>query len=196
MNYHPFPALLQSDYNETHVFGSAYIYDSEQNTSGINFTNDFVPLLPLGSAATVSWIHGKDEIAAFDGKVYLSSSGCLRIVGINETLLNDARSTFAMNTSLPAFYSPSKTQPAATCQIIYLDTSYVTLKTLLPKEEESPYIFLNCEVDFLTLDNLELEVIKQINLTYTETLLFCKVLETGNFNLIALSAYSARLERI
>jgi hypothetical protein len=194
MEYYPFPALLRTSYSPARVVGSAGLCHRQ---NAINFSGEFIPLLPLGSPAAIRWIHGQETVATFEGNVYLSSQTLLRLVNISPELMADARSTFAVNTRLPAGIKTGRggeCQPTA-AEVLYLSTDFITLKTAQPMPK-GQNLFLDCEVDFLTLRNLELTVRQHLTLRRTESLIFCGVLRGGDDNLIALSAYSARLAQL
>ena len=197
MNYHPFPALLCSCDNTVQEFGSATIAPHD---NAIDFTGEFVPLLPLGTLASLCWMLGNKCLAEFHGSVYLSSRELLRIVDLEEKNLAKVRKIFQCNAGLAAQIISSEkagfTKPQySRAEIIYLSSKHFTIKTGEYFSAEDK-ILLSAEVDFLTLSDLPLQVEKRVLLRRNEALLLCKVLPAGDDNFIALSAYSAKLEEI
>ncbi len=197
MNFHPFPALLCSCDNTVQEFGSATI---AAHDNAIDFTGEFVPLLPLGTQASLRWMLGNKCLAEFHGCVYLSSRELLRIVDLEEDTLESVRKIFRSNVQLSAqIISAEKagfTKPQySSGEIIYLSTKHFTIKAG-EYFSAGDKLFLSAEVDFLTLHNLPLQVEQRVLLRRNEALLLCSVLPAGDDNFIALSAYSAKLEEI
>ncbi len=195
MEFYPVPARLQAGYNGASATGLATVMEDE---NALEFTGEFIPLLPLGAPATVDWTYGQRVLASFSGTVYLSSPGLVRLVGLDAALVETARATFAMNTRLPCVLTVRQGESggrAAAAEILYLSTDTVTLHhhgAVAPGET----VWVSAEVDFLTLRELPLLVQREIALRRDDELLLCGVpgLQT-NENFIALSAYSARLEK-
>lgn len=193
MDYYPFPALLISEYNTIHEYGQALVGPQ----GSIDFIGDFVPLIPLGTAATVEWVLGDKSLATFKGGVYLSSPQLLRLVDVDAAQLAAARHVFAVNTRLPAGITAkapgrSQPQPRIPCEILYMDMSILKLRVATGYEPGTP-LWLSANIDFLTLRDLSLRVVERVPLHRDETLLLCEVQRTNQENFIALSTYAARL---
>lgn len=196
MDYYPFPALLRSDYNYIHEFGQA---SPAPQGDAVNFTGDFVPLIPLGTAAAIQWVLGEKTIATFRGKVYLSTSEMMQLVEVDPGQVEKLRAVFAVNTNLPGSITagtrraPLKTK-SLPVDILYLSPALIKLRASQYVEEGSS-ILLSSEVDFLTLRDLELTIKQRLLLRRGESLLLCSVESGGSENYIALSAYAAKLAK-
>lgn len=197
MEYYPFPALLQSAYNGTSVFGRGTISQTENS---INFTSEFIPLLPLGAKAQIEWISGDKTLYTYQGQVYLSSPNLLRLVDIDGALLAPARTVLAVNTRIEATvaavergvrHPPEKTA-RLTARILFLTNSAIKL-LCGSYMAQGQQLLLSSQADFLPLNDLPLLVSSRILLRPQEALLLCEVLAGGDENFIALSAYAARL---
>ncbi len=192
-DYYPFPALLSSDYNEVEESGIAQI---TPRGDALNFYSDFVPLIPFGKSATIHWTLGDKTLATFEGETYLSTSEMLQITGLEEVKLATARTLFQMNTRLPSTIaqSPKKKTPQYEAEVLYLSMGMI--KILSSQEiSEGQKIYLSIQVDFLTLSALCLIVHKRVDFLEGEKLLLCEVDTMTQENYIALSAYTAKLEK-
>lgn len=193
MEYYPFPARLRSADGRVEEFGRASLAAAGHS---VDFIADFVPLLPLGAPAVIEWIQGDRVLASFSGQVYLSSKNLLRLVEVDADLWQQAHLIFATNTRLPATAAPwGKKDGGFAAEICYLSTKAITLATA-EAFEAGTRLALCCEVDFLTLCDLELQVNQCVVLRRGETLLLCGVRQASSENLIALSAYCARLQQL
>lgn len=193
MRYHLFPALLRSAYGNTSQYGTARL---SPNGAAIDFGADFIPLLPLGTAVSVSWVYGQTVVAEYTGKTYLSCATMLRMVEIDPALLAPTRDILASNTSLPGLVRPAAGQGAALdVTVSYLSAKTIRLLTACPAGENTT-LLLDVEVDFLTLRGLALTVRRQVPLRRGEIILVCRVPPAGPENQIALTAYAARLEQL
>lgn len=195
MEFYPFPAQLRAGYNNINVPGQATVMERE---NAVEFTGDFVPLMPLGESAAVDWAHGERALVTFSGQVYLSSPRLLRLVDVDPKLVEAARATFAMNTRLPCLLTARQGGQGAVqypAEILYLSDDSFTLHVrydILPQQT----VYLSAEVDFLTLRDLPLYVRRVITLRRDDDLLLCDLqAQFSDENRIALSAYSARLEK-
>lgn len=191
MEYLPFPARLCAG-NICEV-GLGQVAEAD---NAVDFTGDFIPLLPLGQAAAVEWILGDGVVRAYQGEVYLSSPALLRLVRVDAGLVAEARRLFATNLRLRAsFASPDKTSPRVPAQVLYLTTCAATLAAPMPLEPGTR-LWLDCEADFLTLRAVPLQVKSAIPLRKSQALLHCTLAAGSEENLVALSAYTARLEKL
>lgn len=192
MEYLTFPARLRASYNDILEYGEGHL-----GTGGdsIDFLSDFVPLIPLGSEATIEWLYADRSITVYQGRVYLSTPTMLRLVGVDEDLVMRARGIFAANTRLTGLAHRGGTLPPLAVEILYLSVGMVKLGCPL-QIEAGERLLLDVEVDFLTLHGLSLQVRQLVPLRRDENLLLCEVERSGNDNYIALSTYSSRLDRI
>lgn len=197
MEYYPFPALLTAGYNNTKEYGQGILVQTE---NAIDFISDFVPLLPLGTPATIHWVRGEHTVYSYSGRVYLSSAGLLRLVEVSAALLAPARTTLAVNSHIPGTVAlvrrdsstaPEKLQRHAV-EILFLTNSVLKLhgSDYIPEGQQ---LLLSSEADFLPLTNLPLMVSERILLRRADALLICEVIEGNNENFVALSTYAARL---
>lgn len=194
MDYYSFPARLHTAYNDISVVGSAVVSATE---NAMEFTSDFIPLIPLGTPATLQWVYGDSPLMDFTGEVYLSSPGFVRLVGTDPKLIEATRNVFCVNTRLPCHIAtPQEAQEGrySRCEILYLSSCSFTLHT---REDFShdQVVLLSAEVDFLTLHHLPLYIQRRAVLRRADTLLLCQRQDCSDDNFIALSAYVSRLEK-
>ncbi len=194
MDYLPFPAVLTAEYNGIHEFGEGRVLADD---NAIDFTSDFVPLIPLGAAAGIDWVLGGQTIAHYGGSVYLSSKTAMRLVEVEPDVIAKTRVILASNTCLPATVRAqgAPAENAVPAEIVFLSMDYIKLRirTYLP---EADTILLCAEVDFLTLANLRLSVRRRVAMQGSETLLLCETQKMDEANYIALTAYVARLDNL
>lgn len=200
MEYLFFPALLRTSYNNINEHGEAVVVHDEY---AVDFVSDFVPLIPLGTQASIDWTFGSKSLASYKGKVYLSTQNMLRLVDVDHDLVDRARATFASNVSVPGLATLTSRQllkaskQVFSVNIVYLSVGMVKLQTSTPATIEiGERLLLDVEVDFLTLHGLSLKVRQIMQFGYDNGLLICEVERSGNDNYIALSTYAARLDRI
>lgn len=196
MEFLPFPARLRAEYNDIVEYGEARVAGDED---AVDFTSDFVPLVPLGTGAGIEWLLGKTVVKAYTGHTYLSSAQLLRLTGVDPEAVRDTRSLFATNISMPATLAlldarGRPTAPAAV-KVVYLSQRSLTLQVPLPVEPGGR-LLLDAEVAFLTLRGLALQVRTRVTLLKSQSLLLCDIPPMGDENMIALSAYAARLETL
>jgi hypothetical protein len=190
MDFLPFPARLSAGYNGICEVGSARVAERED---AIDFTAEFVPLVPLGAPALVEWIQGETVVQPYEGQAYLSSPQMLRLVGVDGGLARQTRALFATNLSLPAVLRTAKEAPPMPARLEYLSLEVVTLA--VPRAvKRGSRLLLAVEVDFLTLGNMPLQVETAVTLRRRESLLQCSLSPGSDENLIALNAYVPRLE--
>ena len=193
MEFLPFPARLCSDYNQIEEYGQAQVFF--QNDA-IDFTSEFIPLLPLGASATVEWLLGSQVVQTYRGTVYLSSAGLLRLIHVPENLIADTRTLLASNLTIPvSMVLPGEPAAPVQGQAIYLTAHHATVLTPVPSAPGTR-LLMDAEVDFLTLRKLPLQVRTRVILRKSQSLLLCAVQNTNTENRIALSAYVARLEKL
>ena len=201
MDYLPFPAVLRVAAGDIQVFGQGVL---PGRSASLDFTAEFIPLLPLGQEATIEWILGNRTMLAFRGNVYLSSRELLRIVDVDSDILEEAKAVFSTNTRLPATVRPfieeegappgPKPTPALLAEIIQLGNGRVKLLTAEGYEAGSG-LQLSCEVDFFTLHKQAVTVYRPIQVALDEWILICGIERGSDENTIALSTYSAKLAR-
>lgn len=200
MEYLFFSALLRTSYNNINEYGEAVVVHDEH---AVDFVSDFVPLVPLGTQASIDWTLGKKSLASCKGKVYLSTQNMLRLVEVDPELVERARATFASNISIPGFILVTsrqllkQTKQVYHVTIVYLSVGMVKLQFSAPLALEiGEKLMLDVEVDFLSLHGLSLKVRQIIQLGFDKNLLICEVERSGNDNYVALSTYASRLDRI
>lgn len=192
MEYYPFPAQLCAPYNDTQEYGQAVVSPGD---NAVDFTADFIPLMPLGTQACVDWMLGTRSVERLEGHVYLSSPGLVRVVDIDSERIGRLRRTFAINTDIPAHVSAAEGGRPVPATILYLSRRRLTLQ-LSDASVVGPQLILNAEVDFLTLSDMALQVRQQVLLRRQDILLLCDIPPGSNENLIAHSAYLSRLEQL
>lgn len=98
-----FPALLKTEDDRLLEEGMAYILLEER---AVEFSNDFVPLLKLGTRAKIVRIMDDVETHCFIGRTYLSSRELLRIVDVSDSMLAQAELDMAVDITIPARIQP------------------------------------------------------------------------------------------
>lgn len=196
MEFYPFPALVRAGYGGTDIFGQAQVC---AGNNAVEFTGEFIPLMPLGAPASIEWILGDRVVVSFSGNVYLSSPRLLRLVDVNPDLVQAAQATFAINVRFPAMYQLSQAAGAAhapsPAQVLYLSTQYFTL-CVKEEVDGGETLLLSAKINFLTLNELPLLVQRRVQLKRGEALLLCDVQPASDDNRIALAAYSTKLEHL
>ncbi len=195
MEYLPFPALLLSDYNDIEEYGEARVC---RDDNGLDFSGDFVPLIPLGAAASIDWVLADRSVARYNGTVYLSSKTSMRLVNVEPGLIENTRVIMASNVHIPATIQdgaapPEKAAPMV-AEIVFLSMEYVKLRTST-HVPETEMLYLSAEAPFLTLVGLPLKVCQRVAMQNSETLLLCETRKMNEHNYVALATYVARLEK-
>lgn len=191
VEYQAFPALLRSADGRVKEFGRGALAFG-QNT--VDFYSEFIPLMELGTEAQVVWLAGTRELAVFEGRIYLSSAERARLVNVDPAALRLPRAVLALNTCIAATIAPPGRPGAALpAELVYLAQGLVKLRTDA-RAERGQKLMLSAEVDFLTLEEVELEVEEQVLLDSRKTLLLCSVKPGSDANYIALKTYAAKLE--
>ena len=194
MDYLLFPAVLTAEYNGIREFGEGRVLADD---NAIDFTGDFVPLIPLGAPAGIDWVLGGQTIARYEGSVYLSTKTAMRLIEVEPGAIEKTRVILASNTCLPASVrgQGATVDKAIPAEIVFLSMDYIKLRirTYLPVAET---ILLGAEVDFLTLANLRLTVRRRVAMQGSETLLLCETQKMDEANYIALTTYVARLDKL
>lgn len=192
MEFHPFPArLFHLQYGVT-TYGQARFVLRD---NALDFMDEFVPLLSLGSQASIAWVQGDSIPMEFTGEVYLSAPDFVRVTGVDGAQFATAAPLFAQNISFPCRLSAARGEPAVPATAIYLSPGRVTLLTGL-QAQPGQALWLDAEIDFLTLRRLRLSVQQAHLLRRGQYLTVCEVPPAGNDNLIALNAFSAKLEKL
>ncbi len=192
MQFQPFPARLSHlAYGVTAYAWASFVL----RDNAMDFTSEFVPLLPLGSQATIAWMQGDTVMMDFTGGVYLSSPQLVRITGIPRDVFAAAAPLFAQNTRFACRVACAPDGPADTGEVLYLSPGRITLLCGF-KATCGQALWLGAEIDFLTLRRLRLIVTRQYPLRRGQYLTVCDVPPASNDNFIALNAYSARLETL
>ncbi len=191
--YYSFPALLKTEYNDIEETGYAQIIP---RGDALNFYGEFVPLVPLGHRASIYWVLGDKALAEFEGDTYLSTSEMLQLTNLNGEKLETARTLFLSNIELEAVISntASKKGKLEPVKILYLSMGLI--KLISPHEfTQGQTLYLSAQVDFFTLHALRLTVHKKLDFYKGEKMLLCEVDSMSEENYIALSTYTAKLEK-
>lgn len=190
MEYQAVPALLRSAYGQTNVFGRCALVAGE---NAVDFYSDYIPLLRLNAPAEVAWLAGKQEQVVFQGRAYLSSDERVRVVGVEPQVLRLPRAVLALNTEIPARVAPAnRPGAAADAEIVYLAQGLIKLRAK-NHAAQGQKLLLWAEVDFLTLDGVQLTVEERVLLSGQRALLLCSVTPGSDENYIALKTYAAKL---
>lgn len=197
MNPIYFSALLKTQEEGVLEIGQAAVAPDE-NT--LTFTSDFVPLMQLGSQATVTRVIGDWECESYTGTVYLSSQKLLRIVDVDPQKIELARELFGVNALYPGeFYlSPNKNPKN---NIAKLDSisgflRYVSLRTVrictMEYVEEKQHLLFSLDAPELPLVSMVVRVNERILLERSSAVLICDVVSISSQNSHAIREYMER----
>lgn len=67
-----------------------------------DFKSSFVPFFPVGTTLRIYRLVGKEEVSYFEGKVYLTSGGFIRLTAIKEVILESSVRFFSSQLSIMA----------------------------------------------------------------------------------------------
>lgn len=198
MNSISFSAILESKEDDILEPGQAYI--SKDNS--ITFTSDFVPLLKLGSKVSVIRVIGEKRMECFGGKVYLSSRKLLRIVEVDQKLINQALELFDSNVILPTEFclAPGSSthfniQKAKGISgfIRYISQNTVKICTM-EFADKGQHLMFSLEESELELTKMMVVVKERILLMRSAAVLLCDVVSLSQNNSLAIRRYINHLE--
>lgn len=191
-----FPAFLKTDDNRLLEIGQGYVSDTE---NAVYFTNDFVPLMKMGTEACVVRTLGERELERFKGHVYLSSRNLLQLVDVDDYVVEEARRLFSVNENLNVdLYAAHKPGQFSNLQKLTYFPGTVrfispTLFKICTMEyvTEGTYLMFSTDGPGVSLEKLIVRVTERILLRRSVAILLCEVcdLDTGNRNV--LQAYHA-----
>lgn len=96
---HSFTALLKSENGEVLAEGKAMVSEGIQD---INFTSDFVPLFPIGTPMQIVRLNNGREIHKFTGKTYISDKTLIRLIGVEDCIIDDYSALYCNHLELTA----------------------------------------------------------------------------------------------
>ncbi len=173
--------------------GQAYI--SRDNS--VTFTSDFVPLVKLGSEATVIRVIGEKRLERFTGKVYLSSRKLLRLVDVDSATIGPALEMFESNVVFPAEFliAPGATTrfnaqkaQAVSGFVRYISPQLVKICTMefVDKDE---YLMFSLEETGLSVEKMLVRIKERILLMRSAALLLCEVVSLSMGNGVAIADF-------
>ncbi|MEG2371762.1 MAG: hypothetical protein RSB36_03160 [Hydrogenoanaerobacterium sp.] len=192
-----FSASLETDTKQVLEIGEACVSETDD---AITFTSGFVPLIKLGTTVHITRVLGGHELNRFIGKVYLSSSKLLQIVGVEHELICDMRRLFSVNelasTSLvlapkaSADFTPQKTESIFGV-VRYLSMNIIKIFSMeyIP---DGQYLVFSLDTPGIKLTNMLVQVRERVLLKRNAALHICTVVKPSHENGMALAAYSVR----
>ncbi len=194
-----FEAVLKTEDDRILETGVACISAEDQS---IEFKNEFVPLLKLGSTAKIVRIEDEREIHCFTGQVYLSSRRLLRIISISDELFPEAFNYLWLNTSIHAKIFPATSNVAP----VYGEESsgfdaevyYVSLKNIkfTSKKQfhvgQKLYLYAH---EPIGLDMVELEIFQIISFGKNVVGYRCKIASLSEPCCSSLKSYLEKYNR-
>lgn len=193
-----FSAYLESKQNDIFEQGQAYIAAD----NSVTFTSDFVPLLKLGTIVAITRVLGDKQFERFVGKVYLSSRKLLRIVDVENSLIDEALKTFESNVILPGdFYMAPSASTRLNLQkavgisgfLRYISADVVKICTMEYVEPEQ-YLMFNINESQLSLEKMMVRVKDRVLLMRSAALLLCEPVALSENNDAAIKNYLRQLE--
>lgn len=189
-----FPAYLKSERGEILEIGEACVSDTKNEAE---FVNEFVPLIKMGTPATIVRFLGEKELECLHGRVYLSSRTLLRIVDVDEYVIDEMRRLFSVNENISAdIYVSSKPVHFSALQkmeytpgtIRYVSRDIFKICTLEYVAEGS-FLTFSTGGPGVALDNLVVRVTERVLLRRSSAILICEVYKPTHENSAALRAY-------
>ena len=199
MNSIGFSALLESYDKDISELGQAYI----SNGNAVTFTSDFVPLIKLGSQVTITRLIGEKRMESFVGRVYLSSKQLMRIVEVDNTLIEKALVLFESNIISPGEFAiaPGSSisfnlQKAKGISgfLRYIGPETVRICTM-EFVDKGQHLMFSVESDELTLNKMLVRVKERVLLMRNAAVLLCDVVSLSAANATAIKEYSAQLKK-
>lgn len=190
MNSIEFSALLESKPNGISEEGQAYI----EHDNSVTFTSDFVPLIKLGSRATIIRVLGDKQFERFSGRVYLSSRNLLKIVDVDRELIAQALELFDSNIICPAdFYiAPGSSTrfniqkaPAISGFLRYISPEIVRICTM-EYVEPGQHLMFTINESGLAVEKLLVKITDRMLLMRSAAILQCKPVSLSANNLTAI----------
>ncbi|MDO5601298.1 MAG: hypothetical protein Q4G07_00885 [Oscillospiraceae bacterium] len=117
-----FKAILKTQAGQLLEYGYGRA-DPQQKS--VDFFGEFVPLMKMGDKARVVRVADGQETHCFDGEVYLSSKGLLRLVGVQNAEETENPPMLTVNETMAAEATPLDGSAGAVASLLYavsLDT--------------------------------------------------------------------------
>ncbi|MFV0498298.1 MAG: hypothetical protein ACK5L0_09075 [Candidatus Fimivivens sp.] len=156
-----------------------------------------MPLFKLGSAVTVIRVVGEKRWERFLGKVYLSSRKLLRIVDVDNEVIDAALEMFESNAVFPTEFlvAPGATTrfnrqkaQAVSGFVRYVSPRYVKICTM-EFVEEGAYLVFSLEESSLPVDKMLVRIKERILLMRSAALLLCEVVSLNMRNGVVIAGY-------
>lgn len=195
-----FSAVLKTEDGQLLEIGQACVSDTENS---VDFTSDFVPLLKLGETARITRTLGSKELESFVGQVYLSSRKLLRIVSVENAVMESARRLFSVNENLPTelYLAPGRStnfnlQKAERVNgaVRFISSDVIKLHAM-EFIGEGQYVMFSAEGPGIELDKMMVRVKERVLLMRNAAILICEMISPTSANRSALEAYLARRKR-
>lgn len=189
-----FTALLKTPDGKVMEPGNATLFISQR---AAEFRAAFVPMLKLGTIATIVRIEKGQEIHSFTGRVYLSSQRLLRLVEITDRLLPGCADYLSAETSIPIRLrrSADTKTPPLDATLFYLSTSSFKF-TSEHRFHVGDLLYLEMPSSQPMLDGICLEVQQNILFGQRLTGCRCKVLSIPAAARVSLEEYLIEKNRL
>lgn len=165
----------------------------------VTFSCDFVPLIRLGSRATIVRTLGEMEFERFEGRVYLSSRKLLRIVEVDHEVVSSVRPLFDSNCIFPVtLFMANKRHKMQKAEMIsgflrYISPTEIKICTMEFADAGQELIFSLSEPG-LYLEKLSVTIIERILLMRSAAVLLCRINPPSEANAAAIDDYLRALQ--
>ena len=192
-----FSASLETNDGQVLEIGEACVSETDD---AITFTSGFVPLIKLGTTVQITRVLGGQELNRFIGKVYLSSSKLLQIVGVDAELVKTMRQLFSVNelasTSLILAPKASIDFQMQKAESIFGVVRYLSMDIIkifsMEYISEGQHLVFSLDSPGIKLDNMLVRVRERVLLKRNAALHICTIVSPSHDNGMALAAYSVR----
>lgn len=192
-----FSAALKTEDGQLLEVGEACVSETDD---AINFTSGFVPLIKLGSTVCITRTLGSKELNNFVGRVYLSSSKLLQIVGVDPADVADMRRLFSVNelTSTSLIFAPGASTSFSVQKaknifgvVRYLSSDCIKIFSMefIPEQQ---YLMFSLDTPAVQLDRILVRVRERVLLKRNAALHICDIVSPTHENGLALAAFSVR----
>lgn len=192
-----FSASLETEDGQLLEIGEACVSETDD---AITFTSAFVPLIKLGTTAQITRVLGGQELNRFKGKVYLSSSKLLQIVGVEPKLVAEMRTIFSVNelASTSLIFAPKASVDFAVqkAESVFGVVRYLSMNVIKIFSMEyisvGQHLMFSLDTPGIKLDNMLVRVNERVLLKRNAALHICSPVAASRDNGMALAAYCVR----
>lgn len=181
-----FKAILKTQAGQLleYGYGRAYPY-----RKSVDFFGEFVPLMKMGDTAQIVRVADGCETHCFQGEVYLSSKGLLRLVGVDNAEETDNPPMLTVNETMGAFATPEDGSAGPISSLLYAVSLDTAKFSCLGAFAVGSTVTL-CTDDPLHLQGVRARIDRQIALSSGVTCHLCTVLDMPEESRRALTAYA------